>query len=358
MKIITIVGARPQFIKASMLSLAFKKLQQVEEIIIHTGQHFDANMSEVFFNELNIPVPKYNLEVHSLGHASMVGSMLLKIEPILGAEKPDMVIVYGDTNSTLAGALAAKKMNIPIAHIEAGLRSYNSSMPEETNRILVDRMANLLFCPTSQAEENLQNEGFKNFECEIFNFGDVMKDAALHFGIIGIKKSTIAQNLGLKSFVLATMHRAENIDNKESIAQIVEALNIIEERISVLVPLHPRAKQSIEALGMKCNFKIIEPVGYLDMLALTQQASMIITDSGGLQKEAYFFNKLCITMRNETEWTELVSQDFNKLAGCKKDKIVAAFLEFEGKTMQHENQFYGLGNASKLIAERIIAYNP
>jgi len=358
MKIITIIGARPQFIKSSMVSKAIALNKGVEEIIIHTGQHFDANMSEVFFNELGIPKPKYNLEVHGLNHGAMTGMMMVKIEPILKQEKPDMVIVYGDTNSTLAGALAAKKMHIPVAHIEAGLRSFNNQMPEETNRILVDRMSNLLFCPTKQAEQNLEKEGFNSFDCKILNFGDVMKDAALHFGKISLEKSHLTKDLGLHQFILATLHRAENIDHISHFSSIIDALNIIHQTTPVVVPIHPRAKQSIEKNGLKCNFLMIDPLGYLDMLALLQQAELVITDSGGLQKEAYFFDKLCITLRNETEWTELVTLGCNILAGSESSKIIGAYHDFKTKSVTHHHQLYGAGNAAELIAQEIVNYIP
>jgi UDP-GlcNAc3NAcA epimerase len=356
MKIITIIGARPQFIKSSMVSKALELHNGVEEIIIHTGQHFDSNMSDVFFKELAIPSPKYNLEVHGLNHGAMTGMMMMKIEPILILEQPDLVIVYGDTNSTLAGAITAKKMHIPVAHIEAGLRSYNNNMPEELNRILVDRISNLLFCPTKQAETNLLNEGFEHFSCKIYNYGDVMKDAAIHFGKMGLIKSAIIKELNLNNFILATMHRAENIDNINHLTIIIETLNLINKSTPVLVPLHPRTKQTIHKLGIQCEFFIIEPVGYIDMLALLQQAEMVITDSGGLQKEAYFFNKFCITMRNETEWIELIEMGFNTLAGCNTSKIMAAYNQFKLQKMDKRIELYGDGNAAKAIASAIVNY--
>lgn len=354
MKIITIIGARPQFIKAAMLSRALATHDGVEEIIIHTGQHFEANMSAVFFNELNIPAPKYNLDIHSLDHGAMTGQMMIKLEPVLCLENPDLVIVYGDTNSTLAGALTAKKLHIPVAHIEAGLRSFNSLMPEEINRIIVDRIADFLFCPTQKAQANLESEGFTNFPCKIYNYGDVMKDAALYFGKSGLEQSIVKKEAGLQNFVLATMHRASTIDNIENLTALIHTLNEINKITSVIVPLHPRTLQAIKQANLQCRFKCIAPLGYLDMLALLQQADVVITDSGGLQKEAYFFEKYCITTRNETEWTELVDAGFNILAGLNNEKIIKAFNEFRLKKKLKHNSFYGDGNAAGLIASTLV----
>ena len=354
MKIITIVGARPQFIKASVLSKAIKMHQGIEEIIIHTGQHFDANMSDVFFDELAIPKPKYNLGVNSLTHSTMTGLMMSKIEPILLHEKPDLVIVYGDTDSTLAGALAAKQNQISLAHIEAGLRSFNTSMPEETNRVIVDRISSLLFCPTERAHENLLQEGFGQFKCKIFNYGDVMKDAALFFGNKALQKSTLTKELGLSNFVLATIHRVENIDNVHHLTQIISALNEINKSTRVVVPVHPRTLQAINELKVKPTFTCIPPLGYFDMLALIQKARLVITDSGGLQKEAYFYGKYCITLRDETEWIELVSAGFNKLCGFNSNKIIETFNELHLKKMDHQEHFYGNGNAALLIVDEIV----
>jgi UDP-GlcNAc3NAcA epimerase len=350
MKIITVIGARPQFIKSAMVSKALEKLEGIEEIIVHTGQHFDQNMSEVFFNDFGLASPAYNLGVHSLLHGAMTGNMLIELEPILLSEKPDLVMVYGDTNSTLAGALAAKKLNIKLAHVEAGLRSYNASMPEEINRIIVDRISDILFCPTTTAFDNLRKEGFEGFNSKIIPTGDVMQDAALYFGKIALAKSSIKSTLKLDEYVLATIHRAENTDNSNHLQSIVNALNEIHKKTTVVMPIHPRTQFLMDKFNIQPNFVTIKPLGYIDMLAMIQQANMIITDSGGLQKEAYFFRKNCITLRKETEWTELVESGFNILAGNDTQEIENAFETMRQKQNNFNVELYGTGNAAEQIA--------
>ncbi|MDP4687939.1 MAG: UDP-N-acetylglucosamine 2-epimerase (non-hydrolyzing), partial [Salibacteraceae bacterium] len=304
MKILTIVGARPQFIKAAALSRELKSRAGVEEILVHTGQHFDKNMSDVFFDEMNIPKPKYNLEINSLGHGAMTGRMLEGIEKLLLDEKPNMLLVYGDTNSTIAGALAAKKIHVPVGHVEAGLRSFNMRMPEEVNRILTDRISDHLFCPTDTAINNLKNEGFNDFDCKIHRSGDVMQDAALYYAQFSEEKSDVLAKLGNpKNFVLTTIHRAENTDDPIRLTSIISALNEINKSQQVICPLHPRTRKILENLPEKPAFSIIDPVGYFDMIELLKHASLVMTDSGGLQKEAFFFQNACITMRDQTEWT-------------------------------------------------------
>ncbi len=356
MKIVTILGARPQFIKAAMLSKAYKSYSFVTEILIHTGQHFDHNMSDVFFADLALPEPQYNLHVNSLDHAAMTGQMMEKLEPILKLQKPDIAVVFGDTNSTLAGALTAKKLNIKIAHIEAGLRSFNTQMPEEVNRIVVDRIADLLFCPSMQAVKNLEREGASHADSQIFTHGDVMKDATLYFRDKALKNSEIVHNLGLSQFVLATLHRQENINNTNNLKEIVEALNQINNTIPVLIPMHPRTQKAIQSAGISTSFHVIEPQGYLNMLSLIQQAELIITDSGGLQKEAYFFNKYCITTRNETEWIELTESNVNFLTGAKSQKIIDTFTQLYKKETAFNKTLYGSGNAAELTAAEIVKY--
>jgi len=279
-RLITIVGARPQFIKAATLSRQFG-LMGVDEKIIHTGQHFDANMSDVFFEEMEIPRPAFQLDIHGLNHGSMTGRMLEEIEKILLNEKPEGVLVYGDTNSTLAGALAAVKLHIPVVHVEAGLRSFNMAMPEEINRILTDRISNLLLCPTDTAVNNLKKEGFDNFDLKIVENGDVMQDAAMYYASIAEQKSTILNKTGLKQFVLATIHRQENTDNPENINNIISALNKINNEIPVVLPMHPRTRNMLRTLNITAKFTIIEPVGYLDMIMLLKNCELVITDSGG-----------------------------------------------------------------------------
>ncbi|MCB8999487.1 MAG: UDP-N-acetylglucosamine 2-epimerase (non-hydrolyzing) [Bacteroidales bacterium] len=356
MKILTILGARPQFIKASALSREFKKYPEIIEIIIHTGQHFDKNMSEVFFTEMNIPIPKYNLNINGLSHGAMTGQMIQEIEKIILLEKPDFILVYGDTNSTLAGALAAAKLNIKIIHVEAGLRSFNMNMPEEINRILTDRLSYLLFCPTESAVNNLNIEGFNNFKCKVFISGDVMKDNALYFSKIAEKKSTILSRLNLnsKNYLLCTIHRAENTDKLENLKQITKALNKLSNDFEIILPLHPRTKNIIESNKLKINFHTIEPVGYLDMLQLIKYSNIVLTDSGGLQKEAYFFNTFCITMRDETEWTELIENGCNILTGANSEKIISSVQDCSKKTFPNSSGLYGNGNSAEYICNKIL----
>lgn len=356
MKIVTILGARPQFIKASVVSKQLS-LNHISEILVHTGQHFDKNMSDIFFEEMQIPKPAYNLNIHGLSHGAMTGQMLEKTEDLLNLEKPDYVMVYGDTNSTLAGALAAVKMHIPVIHVEAGLRSFNLHMPEEVNRILTDRISKILFCPTDTAMQNLQKEGFAQFGVEISKSGDVMEDSAIHFNRIAQDKSRILDTLGLKpgAFVLATIHRAENTDNPEKLRAIFEALDDINTIKTVVLPLHPRTSNLLAKYGITTQVRIIEPIGYLDMTMLTSNAGLILTDSGGLQKEAFFFDKYCITLREETEWVELVNNGYNFLAGSDALKIRETFHKVNGLTFDKRHQFYGGGNASKNIAAYLAA---
>lgn len=346
MKILTVIGARPQFIKAAPVSRALRNSN--EEIIIHTGQHYDENMSKIFFDELSIPRPDYNLNIGSGNHGYQTGMMLLKIEEILLNENPDALLVYGDTNSTLAGALAASKQLVPVIHIEAGLRSFNMAMPEEQNRILTDHISRVLFCPTQTAVNNLNREGiFKG----IYNIGDVMLDATLYFKDAADKTSNILSYIGYedKAFALATIHRAENTNSKERLSNIIEALSI--SGMDIILPLHPRTKKYMEEYGIipGKNVLIIEPVGYLDMIKLEANSSRIITDSGGVQKEAYFLKKPCITLRDETEWVETVENGWNILAGSNRDKIIEAINNFNPSHEQKD--VFGDGKASYHIAE-------
>jgi len=357
-KIITIIKARPQFIKASSVSRAFKADHVIEEIIVHTGQHYDQNMSAVFFEEMEIPEPRYNLEVNGAGHGAMTGRMLEKIENVLIEEKPQLVMVYGDTNSTLAGALAARKLNIPLAHVEAGLRSFKMTMPEEINRILTDRISDLLFCPTDQAVNNLNNEGFKHFNCQIFQVGDVMYDSALYYGKQAEKKSDVINRLGLshKPFVLCTIHRQENTDDLLNLRSIISALNTLHHEIKVVLPLHPRTRKIMKQNNISTDFETIEPVGYFDIVSLLKNCQLVITDSGGMQKEAYFFGKFCLTLRNETEWVELTEHGYNMLVGVNSEQISASFHHFIHKSFSNEFTLYGKGDASKKITRLIGKY--
>lgn len=349
-KIITVIGARPQFIKAAMVSQALNS-QGISEIIIHTGQHFHKQMSDVFFDELEIPAPAYHLGIHSSSHGEMTGRMLTEIEKVLLLEKPDCVLVYGDTNSTLAGALAAAKLNIPVAHIEAGLRSFNRKMPEEINRIMTDHISTWLFAPNLHAVEQLHKEGIESEK--IKNVGDVMYDAAQYFSQKAEKKSNILSNIhqSPRSYILATIHRAENSDSPERMRSIFSALNEIASTLPVVLPIHPRTKKRMEEFHIRADkIKIIEPVGYLDMVMLEKYAAMIITDSGGVQKEAFFYRVPCITLRSETEWTELVELGWNTVVNpVSKAVIITAFHACLHKTGT-ESMPYGDGHSAQLIA--------
>lgn len=350
MKILTILGARPQFIKAGAVSRILK-IEEVEEIILHTGQHFDDKMSDVFFKDLEIPKPDINLNINSLSHGAMTGRMMEGIENEIKKHSPDIVMVYGDTNSTIAGALAAKKLHVKVAHVEAGLRSFNMKMPEEVNRILTDRISDFLFCPTETAVKNLAKEGFKNFNCRVDNVGDVMYDAVMHYKNKAIKPSVDLPD----DFILLTIHRAENTDNKKRMQSIFQALNEICETTNIVCPLHPRTKKILEKSNIKIhnNLKIIDPVGYFEILFLLNNCKMVMTDSGGLQKEAYFFKKLCITLRDETEWTELTEKGFNYLAGANKEKIISLYNNLKDKDIVFSDSIYGDGNASGKILKII-----
>lgn len=352
MKIVTIIGARPQFVKAAAVSRAIQKDAGINEVIIHTGQHFDKNMSEIFFQEMEIPRPNYNLNINCLGHGAMTGQMLEKIEAILLTEKPDWVLVYGDTNSTLAGALAAIKLHIKVAHVEAGLRSFNMLMPEEINRILTDRISKVLFCPTDIAVSNLNNEGFQTMPLEIVQCGDVMLDAAMYYSNFSDKKAKVIRGFNLNQFVLCTIHRADNTDDINRLSQIIRALNEIE--LPVVVPLHPRTRKIITQNSLVCDFKIIDPVGYFDMIELIKASSLIMTDSGGLQKEAFFFKKHCVTLRDETEWRELVDGGFNVVVGSDFQKIINGFSEMLNKKSDFSIPLYGDGQASNVIIKKLI----
>ena len=351
-KVVSIVGARPQFIKAATLSRQFRLLG-VQESIIHTGQHFEANMSDIFFREMEIPKPAYQLDIHTLSHGAMTGRMLEGIEKALQVEKPDGVVLYGDTNSTLAGALAASKLRIPVVHVEAGLRSFDMTMPEEVNRVLTDRVSSILFCPTETAVNNLNREGFDNMPARIVNSGDVMYDAALYYEDKAQLKSDILRRIGTKKFVLATIHREENADSPEKLRSIIAGLNEIHKQIPVVVPLHPRTRNILAQQYILPNFIIIDPVGYFDMIMLLKNAELVITDSGGVQKEAFFFGKQCITLREQTEWIELVEKGLNVLVGSDSRRLISAFNSFSTQESDFSANLYGNGHAAKTIAEII-----
>ena len=349
----TILGARPQFVKAAVLSRIISKYNEIEEVIVHTGQHYDANMSAIFFEEMEIQKPKYNLAIHGLSHGAMTGQMLQKIEEVLIAEKPNLVVIYGDTNSTLAGALAAKKMNIKVVHIEAGLRSFNMKMPEEINRILTDRISDLLICPTDTAIKNLHQEGFENISANIVKSGDIMKDAVEFYSKVSAKKSNIISNLNLvqNNFVLATIHRQENTDSIENLKAIFEGLQTISKEKKVVMPLHPRTRAILEKNKLNFNIEFIDPVGYFDMLELLKNCNLVVTDSGGLQKEAFFNKKHCIIAREETEWVELVEHGFAKIVGSNSKAMIAAFQKYQESTSNFEIDLFGTSVGEKIYSE-------
>jgi UDP-GlcNAc3NAcA epimerase len=357
MKILTIVGARPQFIKAAAVSRAIKSYKgKIEEVIIHTGQHFDANMSDVFFTEMDIPKPKYNLNIHGVGHGAMTGRMLEGIEEVILKERPDWVLIYGDTNSTLAGALAASKLHVKVAHVEAGLRSFNMKMPEEINRILADRISTVLLCPTETAVSNLKKEGYDQFPIKIEITGDVMLDAARFYEKQAPEMAKVAAQIKYPRFALSTIHRAENTDDSSRLKEIVSALNEIHKSLPVVLPLHPRTAKKIADLGIKLDVHLLEPVGYFDMISLLSRCELVLTDSGGLQKEAYFFEKPCITFRDETEWVELVEVGANKVVGSNTSGIVKAAQDFLKDKPSFSQKLYGDGKASEKIIEKLLNY--
>ncbi len=374
MKILTIIGARPQIIKAAALSRAIKKhfSKFIQEVIVHTGQHYDSNMSQVFFDELGIPAPDYNLEVGSASHGSQTAQMISGIEEILEKEKPNYIILYGDTNSTLAGAVAASKIHIPVVHIEAGLRSFNKSMPEEVNRIVCDHVSSLLFTPTKTGYQNLLNEGFKENKAPftadkpgIFHCGDVMYDNSLFFADIAEEKTSLLSELDMlnKDFILATIHRDHNTDNPLRLQSIFEALLEIamEKKIQIVLPLHPRTKKKMESLSAELierlnaneNIQIIPPVSFLEMIALEKNAQLVITDSGGVQKEAYYFHKPCVILRPETEWVEIIEAGTGILADAQRVKIKEAVNQLLYKNFEF-HAIYGDGRAAEFICQTLI----
>jgi len=337
-KILSIVGARPQFIKAAAVSRAIADHPALDETMLHTGQHFDDNMSDVFFRELGIPAPRYHLGVHGGAHGDMTGRMLSGIEAVLTDEKPDVVLVYGDTNSTLAGALAAAKLHIPVAHVEAGLRSFNRRMPEEINRVLTDHMSTWLLCPTNAAVAQLAKESITR---GVHHVGDVMYDASLDAARRAERESSILDRLGITAggYALATLHRAENTDTGAALSRAVDFLQTVHAQQPVVIPLHPRTRAALDRFGLSLHgLTVVDPVGYLDMVQLLHGCTQVFTDSGGLQKEAYFHRKPCVTMRDETEWTETIAAGWNRLWS------VEAFV-----TPRREIEDYGAGEAAKEI---------
>jgi UDP-GlcNAc3NAcA epimerase len=357
-RVVTIVGARPQFIKAATVSRAFQRRSDVQESLVHTGQHYDENMSAVFFEELGIPEPRFHLGIGGGPHGAMTGAMLARVEEVLQAERPDWVLVYGDTNSTLAGALAATKLHVPVAHVEAGLRSFNRKMPEEVNRVLTDHVADLLFVPTEQGVRNLVREGID--AGAIRRVGDVMLDAARFYGARAAARTEALESARVspRRYLLATIHRAENTDDPARLRGVIRCLNVAAERWPVVLPLHPRTRQAFSrvepSIEISSNVRVIDPVGYLDMVALEMNAAVIATDSGGVQKEAYFHKVPCITLRDETEWVELVEAGWNVLAGADAERFAAALERLgSGAPMAWSAELYGDGRAAERVAEQV-----
>ena len=353
MKIVDIVGARPQFIKLAPVLKEIMKNKGLKEVLVHTGQHYDYEMSELFFEELDLKSPDYHLGVGSGSHGYQTAEMIKRIEEVLIKEKPDLVMVYGDTNSTLAGALTAAKFHIKVAHVEAGLRSFNKRMPEEINRILTDHVSDLLFCPTDIAVKNLENEGINK---GVYLVGDVMYDAMIEYTRIAEKTSYILSELHIKpkSYIVATVHRAENTENRERLYNILKGLDTVSQNVfPVILPLHPRTMNKIKEYKTKIKYiKFIKPISYLDMLILEKNANIIITDSGGIQKEAFFFKVPCITLRDETEWLETVETGWNKLVGADPDIIFKSAINISPGLKDASP--YGDGHASKKIVDLLI----
>ena len=378
MKLVTIIGARPQIIKAAALSRAIRNhyADQIQEVIVHTGQHYDDNMSQVFFDELQIPRPDYNLHVGSASHGVQTARMTEGIEALLIKEQPDFIVLYGDTNSTLAGAVAAAKIHVPIVHIEAGLRSFNKSMPEEINRIVCDHCSTLLFSPTLASVENLKREGFPMGNDgpytidnpKVYHCGDIMYDNSLHFAHIAEEKTDIIQRLELagKPFILATIHRDSNTDNPERLSAIFKSLIQLSEECQVVLPLHPRTAKLIKTnlsegvqkqIFNSPNIKFISPVSFLEMIALERHAQLVMTDSGGVQKEAYFFKKPGIILRPETEWVEIVETGNAILADADGSRIMQAWQHFKGNPPIVFPEIFGDGHAAEFMLEQMLRTN-
>ncbi|HET6227200.1 MAG TPA: UDP-N-acetylglucosamine 2-epimerase (non-hydrolyzing) [Bacteroidia bacterium] len=374
LKIVTIIGARPQIIKAAALSRAIKNkfADKIQEVIIHTGQHYDDNMSKVFFDELGVPQPDFNLNIRLVSHGEQTGAMISGIEKVIQAEKPSCIVVYGDTNSTLSGAIASSKINIPVIHIEAGLRSFNKLMPEEVNRILCDHVSTLLFCPTKTGYDNLLKEGFKEKNIapyninnpKIYHCGDIMYDNSIYFSEIAEKKSTILKDndIAPNEFILATIHRNTNTDDPVRLSSIFSAIKKVAEtkKIEIVIPLHPRTAKQLEQtpelykeIKSNKNIKIIPPVSFLEMICLEKNSKLVITDSGGVQKEAFFFKKPCVILRSETEWIELVSCGAALLVDTNETQILNAVSHFFQASIQFP-AFFGDGKTAEFICKEML----
>lgn len=367
MKIVTVIGARPQFVKAAVMSRAFRAFPEIRETLVHTGQHYDSEMSGVFFRELEMPDPAYHLGINKenllmekgkeTGPAALVGRMMQALEEVCFREKPQWILVYGDTDSTLAGALTAAKLGIPLIHVEAGLRSYNNRMPEETNRIVTDRLSRLLFCPSDRAVKNLEKEGFRDFPVRIFRCGDIMQDAALHYGRC---PKPIHEINDLKDFIVCTIHRNETLQDPTALIALFSILERISAEMPVVMPLHPGTRKKLKEYRYRFEnspIRFLEPASYLQMAYLLKHCRLVITDSGGIQKEAYFFRKMCLTVRKETEWTELVENGCNLLVGQDPEKLLPLSRRYWNGTgtVRFPENLYGDGQAGLFIARSIVS---
>ncbi len=350
-KVITVIGARPQFVKAGIFSKYIKQQNLIKEVLVHTGQHYDYLMDQIFFKNFMLDTPKYKFKAGGLSHGEMIAEIIVKLESVFIKEKPDWVLLYGDTNSTLAAAIAADKKNIKICHVESGLRSYNNSMPEETNRILTDRVSKLLICPTEQAIDNLIQEGYNNFECKFTNCGDIMYEAFLNFQKF-LKKPNLKIN---RNYSILTLHRQENVDEIDYLNQILSSISKITKHKEIIFPVHPRTLNKIRKHQINTkNIKLIDPTDYFEMLWLLRNCDSVITDSGGLQKEAYFSKKPCFILRKETEWTELTKNNNSVLVGKNISSISDLFFDYKFND-DFSIQFFGNGSTSSLIANEILS---
>jgi UDP-GlcNAc3NAcA epimerase len=355
-KITTVVGARPQFVKAAVLSRHFKGLEAVSETIVHTGQHFDDSMSKIFFDELDIPHPAVNLGIHSVDHCAMIGRLIEKLGDVYTKNRPNLVLVYGDTNSTLAAAIAAKKHSIPLVHVEAGIRTGDEHAPEESNRYLVDRMSAMNFCCTQTGLDNLVKEGFQSglINSKIFNYGDVMKDAVLHY----TDKRKVAGYRGREGgrpSIAVTIHRAENTDSSRKLREIVDGLNFLSKDFEIIFPIHPRTMEAVKRLGAAFDFPVLPPVGYIEMLDILSGCHGVLTDSGGLVREAYFFGRPSVYVLDRPAWVELIENGSCERADCSAQSIFAAARRMVGRDVSTENCPFGRGDAGSLIAKEILA---
>jgi len=356
-KIMTILGARPQFVKAAAVSREIENYSDIEEVIVHTGQHYDHNMSDIFFNEMQIPKPNYNLDINGLSQGAMTGQMIERLEGLMIQVNPTVILLYGDTNSTLAGALSGRKLNIPILHIEGGLRNFDLTIPEDVNRILTDRISDTIFYSTEVAKRNLMNEGYDNLDTKLIKTGDLMADTVFYYSKISNEQSCIIEELNLdkKEYILTTVHRQSNV-SQENLTEIINALNEISKNMKLIFPIHPNTKQCIRKYDIEIsdNIKLIEPIGYFDMLQLLKKSQFVITDSGGLQREAYLMKKKSLLLMEYTPWEELVDNHFSSITAIEYDEILDNYVSIQSVEPNFDINLYGNGNTSKTIVQEIV----